>query len=64
MSEDKRINLRDSEFDQNTYLGRVLHFSKLTDPRNLFLSSQELERSKEIVDAHQKGHSKFPFKLD
>ena len=35
---DKRLNLSDSQYDQDTYLGRVQHFVKLTNPLNLTLS--------------------------
>ena len=35
---DKRLNLSESQYDQETYLGRVQHFVKLTNPLNLTLS--------------------------
>ena len=35
---DNRLNLSDSQYDQETYLGRVQHFVKLTNPLNLTLS--------------------------
>ena len=35
---EKRLNLSDSQYDQETYLGRVQHFVKLTNPLNLTLS--------------------------
>ena len=35
---DKRLNLSDSQYDQETYFGRVQHFVKLTNPLNLTLS--------------------------
>ena len=35
---ESRIDLSKPQYDQNTYWGRVSHFSKLTDPRNLALS--------------------------
>ena len=54
-----RLNLKNAEFDQETYSGRVFHFCKLTDPRNALLTESQLQSAKEIVTRHQKG-TKFP----
>ena len=54
-----RLNLKNAEFDQETYSGRVLHFCKLTDPRNALLTASQLENAKDIVTRHQKG-TKLP----
>ena len=34
----QKLNLDKPEFDQSTYVGRVRHFVKLTNPMNLFES--------------------------
>ena len=50
-----RVNLKNAEFDQETYSGRVFHFCKLTDPRNALLTDSQLQNAKDIVTRHQKG---------
>jgi sideroflexin-5 len=37
------------KYDQSTYLGRLYHFSELTDPRNLFASSAQLKAAQETL---------------
>ena len=34
----EKLNLDQAQFDQSTYIGRVKHFVKLTNPMNLFVS--------------------------
>ena len=34
----EKLNLDQPQFDQSTYIGRVKHFVKLTNPMNLFVS--------------------------
>ena len=55
MSFSSRLNLKNAEFDQETYSGRVLHFCKLTDQRNALLTDSQLQIAKDIVTRHQKG---------
>merc|ERR1711892_1142626 len=54
---ESRIDLSKPQYDQNTYWGRVSHFSKLTDPRNLALSDSELTRARDIVNHHKSGEN-------
>jgi len=54
---ESRIDLSKPQYDQNTYWGRVSHFSKLTDPRNLALSDSELTRARDIVNRHKSGEN-------
>jgi hypothetical protein len=37
------------KYDLSTYLGRLYHFSDLTDPRNLFATSKDLEAAKQVI---------------
>ncbi|CBY21947.1 unnamed protein product [Oikopleura dioica] len=56
-SSESRLNLKNAEFDQETFSGRVFHFCKLTDPRNALLSASQLQNAKDIVTRHQKGEN-------
>ncbi|CAL8117100.1 unnamed protein product [Orchesella dallaii] len=51
----QRLNLEESRWDQNTYVGRATHFFVTTNPLNLFLSSEELEKARDIVTRYRKG---------
>ena len=55
-----RINLKESEYDQDTYIGRVKHFVKLTNPVNVFLTDSQLSDAERIVKNHQQGELKVP----
>ncbi|KAL2912473.1 Sideroflexin FSF1 [Polyrhizophydium stewartii] len=48
-------DLSQPRYDQSTYLGRLRHFSEVTDPRNLLASDAELQAAKALVQAHQSG---------
>ena len=45
----QKLNLDKPEFDQSTYVGRVRHFVKLTNPMNLF-ESVRISSSQSILD--------------
>ncbi|OAJ43414.1 hypothetical protein BDEG_26776 [Batrachochytrium dendrobatidis JEL423] len=53
----KRIDLSQSRYDQSTYMGRLRHFSEITDPRNLFASETELQAAKTLVQSYKAGNS-------
>lgn len=52
---DKRINLDQPRYDQNTFEGRARHFFITTNPLNVLASDEELERAKSIVEAYRAG---------
>ncbi|KAI9333457.1 Tricarboxylate/iron carrier [Obelidium mucronatum] len=43
-------------YDQGTYLGRLRHFSEITDPRNLLATDSQLNAAKELL-ANYKGRA-------
>lgn len=47
--------LPDSQYDLNTYWGRVQHAAGLTDPRTLFAGSSGLEKAKRLVVDYKEG---------
>lgn len=49
------VNLQGSQYDLDTFSGRWQHFLNSTNPFNLLLSGQELERAKKIINAHKRG---------
>uniref|UniRef100_A0A8C6RDZ0 Sideroflexin-3 n=1 Tax=Nannospalax galili TaxID=1026970 RepID=A0A8C6RDZ0_NANGA len=49
------INIQEPRWDQSTFLGRARHFFTVTDPRNLLLSGEQLEASKNIVQNYRAG---------
>lgn len=51
----RKINLDEPRWDQGTYFGRAMHFFTTTDPRNLFCSTKELEKAKQIVTRFKAG---------
>ncbi|KAJ3310873.1 hypothetical protein HDV04_004566 [Boothiomyces sp. JEL0838] len=46
------VDLSKPRYDQSTYIGRLQHFSALTDPRNLLASNQQLNSAKELVEKY------------
>jgi len=52
---DARVNIDVPRYDQSTYWGRATHFAVTTNSLNLFASSADLDRSKDIVTRHRKG---------
>ena len=47
------IDLSKPRYDQTTYIGRLLHFSEITNPRNLLASSKTLEEAKLLVNNYK-----------
>ena len=49
----ERANLNAPKWDQNTFQGRAKHFFVVTNPLNLFCSSGELDKAKELVQLYK-----------
>ncbi|KAI4236684.1 MAG: hypothetical protein LQ352_007983 [Teloschistes flavicans] len=49
-------DLPESQYDLNTYWGRVRQSAEIADPRTLFVSSAGLESAKSLVSAYKQGH--------
>jgi len=52
-----RINLDQPRYDQSTYSGRAKHFFDTTNPINLFCSTDELNKSKDIITRYRNGEN-------
>ncbi|TLS31322.1 hypothetical protein PpBr36_03690 [Pyricularia pennisetigena] len=50
--------LPDSQYDLNTYWGRVRHAAGITDPRTLFAGKAGLEQAKQALIAYKQGSVK------
>ncbi|KAI0975084.1 Tricarboxylate/iron carrier [Xylaria arbuscula] len=50
-----RINLPASQYNLDTYWGRVRHMANITDPRTLFVGKEGLDRAKKLVVAYKQG---------
>lgn len=46
-----------SQYDLNTYLGRVRQSAEISDPRTLFVSSSGLENAKKLVSSYKQGQT-------
>uniref|UniRef100_A0A8C9GDQ8 Sideroflexin 2 n=1 Tax=Piliocolobus tephrosceles TaxID=591936 RepID=A0A8C9GDQ8_9PRIM len=49
------FNIDAPRWDQRTFLGRVKHFLNITDPRTVFVSEQELDWAKVMVEKSRMG---------
>ena len=48
-----RINLDEPRWLQDTYMGRAKHFFSITDPRNAFASSAQLDGAKNLLQLYR-----------
>ena len=48
------VDLDSPRWDQSTYIGRAKHFFTATNPLNVFATSAELQKAKDIVEQHKK----------
>lgn len=51
--ENTRIDIEKPKWDQRNYTGRARHFLTLTNPLNVFASSNQLERARDIVQKYR-----------
>jgi hypothetical protein len=47
------IDISKPRYDQGTYLGRVLHFAAVTNPKNIFVTNKKLQSSIELLQAYK-----------
>ncbi|KAI0425318.1 Tricarboxylate/iron carrier [Xylaria sp. FL1042] len=52
-----KINLPASQYNLDTYWGRVKHMADITDPRTLFVGKDGLDRAKKLVTAYKQGET-------
>lgn len=55
MDSKERVNLDEPRYDQTTYSGRAKYFFITTNPLNLFTTSSELEKARDLVVKYRKG---------
>jgi tricarboxylate carrier len=54
-ADNSRIDLSRPRHDQSVYSGRAKHFFEVTDPRNLLVSSKDLEEAAKLVKQYKEG---------
>jgi len=54
-----RINLDEPRFDQTTYTGRAKHFFITTNPLNVFATSSQLDKARQLVVQYRSISQKF-----
>lgn len=59
----ERVDLTKPKWDQSTYLGRVKHFTVVTNPLNLFCSNAELDKAREVVTSYKYIHDPIHFQI-
>lgn len=47
------INIKEPRWDQGTFVGRAKHFFTVTDPRNVLLSNEQLEKARRIIQDYR-----------
>lgn len=50
-----RVNLDEPRYDQSTYLNRAKHFLIVTNPLNVFVTEEQLDRAARIVKDYRAG---------
>lgn len=50
-----RVNLDEPRYDQSTYLNRAKHFLIVTNPLNVFVTEEQLDRAARIVEDYRAG---------
>lgn len=47
------INIKESRWDQSTFMGRAKHFFTVTDPRNILLTNDQLAHAHKIISDYK-----------